>query len=78
MEVNKKDFQKMFKKSINGFSDQLFQLMSQINASVKASEYNNQLANQIFSLCQHLKSNGQQLEQTHKCKLFYDCFENKY
>ncbi|KAI6183015.1 KH domain-containing protein [Aphelenchoides bicaudatus] len=50
-------------------TEQLVLLMSQINAAVKASEFSTQLANKIFSLCQHLKSNGQLLEQTNKSDL---------
>jgi hypothetical protein len=40
--------------------------MGQINAAVKAGQFNSQLANNIFVLCQQLKVSGQLLEQTHR------------
>ncbi|KAI6207379.1 KH domain-containing protein [Aphelenchoides besseyi] len=46
--------------------EQLIDLMSQVNEAVRASEFNTQLATNIFTLCQQLKSHGQKLEQTNK------------
>uniref|UniRef100_A0A1I7S1T2 KH domain-containing protein n=1 Tax=Bursaphelenchus xylophilus TaxID=6326 RepID=A0A1I7S1T2_BURXY len=49
--------------------EQLIQLMSQVNAAVKNGDFGTHLANNIFQLCQKLKTMGQHLEQTHKAEL---------
>jgi len=50
-------------------TDQLIQLMGQVNGAVKAGDFSTELANKIFTLCQQLKNNGQKLEQTNKADL---------
>uniref|UniRef100_A0A915EGT2 K Homology domain-containing protein n=1 Tax=Ditylenchus dipsaci TaxID=166011 RepID=A0A915EGT2_9BILA len=46
--------------------DHLLQLMSQVGVSIKAGDFSSQLAENIFVLCQQLKTYGQHLEQTNK------------
>ncbi|KAH7727670.1 KH domain-containing protein [Aphelenchoides avenae] len=50
-------------------TEQVLNLIEQINNSVSAGDFSSQLAHKIFLLCQQLKSSGQHLEQTHKREL---------
>uniref|UniRef100_A0A1I7XEY4 Uncharacterized protein n=1 Tax=Heterorhabditis bacteriophora TaxID=37862 RepID=A0A1I7XEY4_HETBA len=49
--------------------EQQLQLMNTINTMVKNSQFTNQLANSIFTLCFQLKNSGFMLEQSHKNEL---------
>uniref|UniRef100_A0A914W4I7 K Homology domain-containing protein n=1 Tax=Plectus sambesii TaxID=2011161 RepID=A0A914W4I7_9BILA len=46
--------------------EELLELTHQINNAVKAGQFNAQLANQIFRLCQQLKISGECMEQSHR------------
>lgn len=50
--------------------EELLDLMHQINNAVKAAQFNAQLANQIFRLCQQLKISGECMEQSHRSNQF--------